>query len=208
MELSKQTQTIIALISGVVLGALLVFMFMQHYYEGRQQSSTNSAQTQQQAPDVAEQPAEPAPDTAAPVAQETKTPAETTETPAPAQQAQDTPATTNPATTAAPTPTTNATASYTYTARPGDSYTVLARKAIQTYGLIHHVNLTPAQIVAAEALLTAQAGSPELNEGQQVVMDSNGVQSAIDSAQKLSPGELAEWDAYAQDVNFNTNNNG
>jgi len=223
MELSKQTQTLIALISGVALGALLVFMFMQNYYESKiaRQSTTPAAQTQQVAD---EQPAPTEASESAPAAT-THIPEETPAAPAepvtPAEPAADTaPAAISEAPSspeaAAPAPqpadaTTVAktdSPAYTYTAQPGDSYSVLARKAVQTYGLAHKITLSHEQIIAAEAFLTTQAGSPELNEGQQVTIAIDSVKSAVDSAQKLSAGELALWDVYVQDVDFNTNANG
>ena len=97
---------------------------------------------------------------------------------------------------------------YRYTAQPGDSYTVLARKAVQTYGIVNKVKLNLAQIVAAETNLTVNAGSPALDEGQSVSFDVTTVKSAVEAAQKLSPAEQAEWQAYVADVDFNTNRAG
>src|SRR5690606_12698346 len=49
---------------------------------------------------------------------------------------------------------------YTYTAQPGDSYTKIARKAVQTFGFFENTNLSLAEIVAAETFLTSEAGFP------------------------------------------------
>jgi hypothetical protein len=94
---------------------------------------------------------------------------------------------------------------YDYVAQPGDSYTVLARKAIQTYGIVNKVKLSQAQIIAAETSLTVKAGSPELNEGQKATLEGAAVKSAVEGAQKLSQAQLAEWQVYVADVDFNTN---
>lgn len=227
MELSKRTQTIITLFSGALLGAVLVATAMQGYYKAQinQIVSERTSQTSQ-AKRAASEPASPnkseneqtIASTTATVSDQTVTteqPAQTTETPATEQEASAAPQQSEP------TPQTNeqndqptamqaatAVSAYTYTAKSGDSYSVLARKAVQTYGLKNDISLSPAQIIAAEAFLTAQGGSPELDEGQQVTISPESVKSAVDSAQKLSPDDLALWDTYAQDVDFNTNQNG
>lgn len=94
---------------------------------------------------------------------------------------------------------------YNYTAQAGDTYSVLARKAVQTYGINEKVQLTPAQIVAAETQLAVNAGSIELNEGQTVALDKSAVKAAVDAAKKLGSDELAAWEAYVPYVDFNTN---
>lgn len=100
------------------------------------------------------------------------------------------------------------TPAYRYTAQTGDSYSVLARKAIQTYGIVNNVTLSLAQIVAAETKLTVAAGSPELSEGQSVTFEPARVKAEIDAAQKISADEARAWEAYVPTVNFNTNANG
>lgn len=94
---------------------------------------------------------------------------------------------------------------YVYTAQPGDSYTLMARKAVQTYGILNNVNLTQAQIIAAETNLTQAAGFPLLNEGQRVEFTAANVRSAVESAQKLTAEQQAEWQVYVPHVDFNTN---
>lgn len=93
---------------------------------------------------------------------------------------------------------------YNYTAQPGDSYTVLARKAVQTYGINEKVKLTAAQIVAAETQLAVNAGSIELNEGQTVSIEKSAVKSAVTAVQKLSADVLAAWAVYVPSVDFDT----
>lgn len=94
---------------------------------------------------------------------------------------------------------------YKYVAQAGDSYSKLARKAVQTYGLKHKVNLAGSQIVYAETHLTQEAGSPLLNLGQEVSVSEKTVKSWVEKAQKLSDADKANWNAYTSDVNFNTN---
>lgn len=96
----------------------------------------------------------------------------------------------------------------TYTARLGDSYTVLARKAVQAYAHDTKVTLKPAQIVAAETHLTVGADSPYLNYGQKVTYDKAVVAKAVAGAQALSATELAAWQAYVPYVVFDTSHNG
>ncbi len=99
-------------------------------------------------------------------------------------------------------------AAFTYTAQPGDSYSLIARKAIQTYGIINKVDLSEAQIIYAETLLTQEAGSPELAEGQKVSIKESTVKSWVEKAQKLSESAEAAWNVYAQDADFNTDHVG
>lgn len=215
------------------LGALLVFTFMQNYYESKlsQQAVTPTTETRQVA-DEQTTPETEAPESPVATAKIAETPedklAEPTATPQTTPPAEASPeaqsvapaeATPQPQaeepTQPAPTEATDAVtvaastnSTYVYAAQPGDSYSVLARKAIQTYGLNNKTTLSPAQITAAEAFLTAQAGSPELNEAQQVTISIDSVKSAVDNAQKLSTNDLAAWNVYAQNVDFNTNANG
>ncbi len=96
----------------------------------------------------------------------------------------------------------------TYTARSGDSYTVLARKAVQAYAAASQTEVSQAQVVAAETFLTVDAGSPFLNFGQKVTLDKGVVSKAVKKAQALSAAEIAAWQTYVPYVNFDTSNNG
>lgn len=98
--------------------------------------------------------------------------------------------------------------SYNYTAQPGDSYSVLARKAVQTYGLVNDVRLSLAEILAAEAKLTLDANQPYLNEGQAVAINQADVKAAMDHAQGLSDEEEAVWATYVPYVDFDTRKHG
>lgn len=97
---------------------------------------------------------------------------------------------------------------YSYVAQPDDNYSVLARKAVQTMGILDSINLSQAQIVAAETTLTAEAGFPELNQGQAVTFNADSVKKAVDAAQKLDADQQAAWAYYVPFVNFDTRHNG
>lgn len=97
---------------------------------------------------------------------------------------------------------------YSYTAQPGDSYTKIARKAVQTYGWNKNVSLSQAQIVAAETFLTSDAGFPLLNVGQQVELSEEAVDGAVKKAQGLDEAAQARWERYVRFVDFNTDNVG
>ncbi len=96
----------------------------------------------------------------------------------------------------------------TYTAQPGDSYTVLARKAVQAYASATGEKVSKAQIVAAETFLTVDAGSPLLEVSQKVTIDKGVVAKAVAKAQALTAAEVAAWQVYVPYVNFDTSNNG
>lgn len=93
---------------------------------------------------------------------------------------------------------------YSYTAQPGDSYSLIARKAIQTYGITNKVNLSEAQIIFAETNLTQAAGSPVLLQGQKVEIKEATVKEWADKAEDLNAQQQAAWNVYAVRANFNT----
>jgi hypothetical protein len=97
---------------------------------------------------------------------------------------------------------------YNYVAQPGDSYSLMARKAVQTYGIINKVNLSQAQIIYIETNLTQAADSPVLNEGQKVAISTSDLKAWVEKAQKLTDAKEAAWNVYAQGANFNTNSVG
>ncbi|MCA9343971.1 MAG: hypothetical protein H6793_02580 [Candidatus Nomurabacteria bacterium] len=94
---------------------------------------------------------------------------------------------------------------YSYVAQPGDSYSLMARKAIQTYGITNKVNLSEAQIIFAETHLTQDAGSPALVKGQKVEIKEDAVKNWVNKAKDLSAQQQSAWNVYAQNANFNTN---
>lgn len=95
--------------------------------------------------------------------------------------------------------------SYSYVAQPGDSYSKIARKAIQTYGIKNKIKLSNAKVIAAETWLTQEAGSPHLDAGQHVDVVEAKVKTVVDKATKLSKTQEAAWNVYTSGVNFNTN---
>lgn len=94
--------------------------------------------------------------------------------------------------------------SYEYTAQPGDTFTKMARKAIQTYGINNSINLSGAEIIYAETNLAKEAGSPVLNVGQKVNIEHSVVKKWIENAQKLDDATEAKWNKYVSNVDFNT----
>lgn len=98
--------------------------------------------------------------------------------------------------------------SYAYTAQPGDTYSQIARKAVQTYGIKTNTKLSPAQILYAENGLATDAGNIELNLGQSVEVKKSSVGAWIDKAKKLTADEKAAWAYYVPFVEFNTDNVG
>lgn len=97
---------------------------------------------------------------------------------------------------------------YKYVAQPGDSYSLMARKAIQTYGINEKVSLSEAQIIYAETNITKEAGSPVLTQGQTVEIKESTVKSWVDKAEDLTDEQEARWQPYAARANFNTNSVG
>lgn len=98
----------------------------------------------------------------------------------------------------------SAAANYTYIAQAGDSYSKIARKAIQTYGIKNKVNLTNSRVIYAETNLTLAANSPRLTEGQKVTISETTVKQWVDKAKALSNDQAAKWAKYTKNVNFDT----
>lgn len=97
------------------------------------------------------------------------------------------------------------TETFNYVAQVGDSYTKMARKAVQTYGIDNEVSLSEAQIVFAETNITLVSGSSLLDLGQEVQIDKSVVQEWVEKAQELSDEEQSAWSQYVDNVNFDTN---
>jgi hypothetical protein len=94
---------------------------------------------------------------------------------------------------------------YKYVAQPGDSYSKIARKAVQTYVKKNKLKFSNAKVIAAETWMTQAAGSPSLNVNQDLQVKEATVKSFVDKAQKLTSAQEARWNAYTAGVNFNTN---
>lgn len=97
---------------------------------------------------------------------------------------------------------------YEYVAQAGDSYSKIARKAVQTYGIVNDVSLSEAQIIYAETVLTRNAGAPLLNVGQTISMDEADVREVVESANELDEATKSLWAQYAVGVDFNTDSVG
>lgn len=97
---------------------------------------------------------------------------------------------------------------YSYVAQSGDSYTQIARKSVQTYGINNSVNLSLAEVIAAETFLTAEAKFPLLNLGEKVEISADAVKAAIEKAQGLDDAAEARWEKYVDSVDFYTNDVG
>lgn len=97
---------------------------------------------------------------------------------------------------------------YQYVAQPGDSYTLMARKAIQTYGINNDVQLSLAEIIMAETHLVIEAGQPLLTVGQEVTISASAVEKWVENAQAMSPEQEADWQRYVPGVDFNTDSVG
>lgn len=93
---------------------------------------------------------------------------------------------------------------YSYVANPGDTYAQFVRKAVQTYGLKHDVDLGVGRIIAIETRVSEQSGWPLLNEGQTVSFSEGLVKAWIDEAKQLSDADLAAWATYAPYIDFDT----
>ncbi len=93
---------------------------------------------------------------------------------------------------------------YSYVAQAGDSYSLMARKAVQTYGIINNVNLSGAQIIYAETNLTKEAGSPVLLLGQKVELKEDLIKNWVNKAKELNADQQSAWNVYVKYANFNT----
>ncbi len=93
---------------------------------------------------------------------------------------------------------------YKYVAQSGDSYSKLARKAVQTYAKKNKLKFSNAKVIAAETWLTQEAGSPQINTGQAVEVKEATAKKFVDQANKLTSAKEALWNAYTTGVNFNT----
>lgn len=103
-----------------------------------------------------------------------------------------------PADTTGPTTSTN---DFSFTAVAGDSYTLLARSAIQQYATAHNLQLSNDQTLLAEATLASNAGSPLLDIGQQITI------KQADIAAVLGVSEGAQTAETTTPATKNSDNN-
>lgn len=98
--------------------------------------------------------------------------------------------------------------SYIYKAQKGDSYSQIARKAVQSYGIENKVNITQAGIVFAETQITKDAKAELLEVGQEVKISKSDVKKQIEAAKKLTKAQQKSWGYYVQFVDFKTDHIG
>lgn len=97
---------------------------------------------------------------------------------------------------------------YSFVAQPGDSYSQMARKAVQIYGIETNAQIGGAGVLFAETNLTSLANWPALDEGQAVTISKASVKEWFEKAAQLSTQEKANWSYYIPFVDFNTNSVG
>lgn len=93
---------------------------------------------------------------------------------------------------------------FMYTAQSGDSYSLMARKAVQSYLAETKTTLTNAQIIFAETNLTQLAKSPFLEVNQKVSIAKSTLKEWSEKARSLTKDQESLWNVYAQYANFDT----
>jgi hypothetical protein len=93
---------------------------------------------------------------------------------------------------------------FIYTAQSGDSYSLMARKAVQSYLAETKTTLTNAQIIFAETNLTQLAKSPFLEVNQKVTIAKDTLKEWSEKARSLTKDQESLWNVYAQYANFDT----
>lgn len=95
--------------------------------------------------------------------------------------------------------------SYTYTVQECDTLTHLARRTIQLHDNSNNeIDLNDAAVIYAESILVTSYGARHLNVGETIAFSSSAVSSALDKASMLGTDMSAGWQAYANNVNFDT----
>ncbi len=94
--------------------------------------------------------------------------------------------------------------SYSFTAPPGCSLSLLARRSIQLFDQeTQAVAMTPAQAMYAETNIVKHLGERWLEIGEKVSIDKAVVEDYSKKSQSLTPAEVAAWQFYADQANFN-----
>ena len=81
---------------------------------------------------------------------------------------------------------------HTFTATAGDSYTGLARQAVDKYADAHNLQLTDAERLDAEVALANDAGAPYLEVGQNVAIAESAVAAALPAQTETIDTDSAE----------------
>lgn len=207
----KKVQLIFASVTGLVLLALLAFVVLEpviaKHSDDKADQSAQTEVEQEAVEDPKEQPAVTEDET-----DKAKDESSAEESPAQEQAEEQTEAVETSKSESKPErenkqPETKSTAvDYTFVARSGDSYALMARASIELYAETNHLELSPAQRVAAETFLIEKSGSPMLEIGQVITISAEDVKSAVDMAQSLSDDELAAWDYFADQIDFENDN--
>ena len=101
---------------------------------------------------------------------------------------------------------------FVYTAEPGDSYTALARDAVEKYVTESKLSITDAQKLQVESDLAVSAGSPLLDIGQVITIEKSVVAATVkavvppeakaDQVKPVTPKDSKETNTTAADYNF------
>jgi hypothetical protein len=83
------------------------------------------------------------------------------------------------------------TANYTYTAVLGDSYTALARDAINKYATENNMTITDEQLLVAEVQLANDAGLPMLDVGQTISIAESSLSSILPNISSAVVGDVS-----------------
>lgn len=83
----------------------------------------------------------------------------------------------------------------------GDGRVLIARRALTSYIQNTNIDLTPAQRIFIEQVLSEKIGKV-LSVGETVEFNISDIESAIDQSLSLTPVQLQKWGAYAKTVKF------
>ena len=92
---------------------------------------------------------------------------------------------------------------YEYIARPSDSLSILTRRSLQLYAQAKNTQLSPAAIIYCENNVATALGNRRLEINERVNIPFDLLQQYIVNSRNLSANQLAAWDTYAKNANFN-----
>lgn len=215
MQVSQKTQKIIAIVCGLLLLGVIVAILVNKSNDDKpKQSATSQSETKNKSDTKTDKKEVPKKDETAKPKEDSK-PADKSkgtkpnkpDAPKAPQQKQKT----DTKATEAPKQKTGS-KNFVYTAKPGDSYTALARDAIEEYATANKVTITSAQKLQIESDLAVNAGLPLLEIGQVVEIEKEAVSAAIkavipaeikpEEAKPNAPKDSKETKTTAADYNF------
>lgn len=91
---------------------------------------------------------------------------------------------------------------YEYVAHPGDSLSLLTRKSLQLYAQVKNTKLSPAATMYCENNAATALGNRRLEINERVNIPFDLLQQYIVSSRDLNASQLAAWDIYAENANF------